>query len=84
MDKKRLVGLVILVILVVAIPLTIYLVQQTQIFKPRADETDVVSKIKVYQGGTEIIATSSAVPAIVTDPNVQLKIYYVPSPSPLP
>lgn len=39
LTKRNIIGLIIALTLLIAIPLGIYLAQQTQIFKPRADET---------------------------------------------
>lgn len=36
LNKKQLIGLATLIFLLIAIPLTIYLAQKTQIFKPKA------------------------------------------------
>jgi len=80
MERKRLIGLIILVVLLLAIPLTIYLVKQTQVFQPRAGNVNQ-SRVDVYQGSSELLPNGST-PPTVTDPNVQLKIYYVPSPAP--
>ncbi len=81
MDRKQIIGLVILVVLVVAIPLTLYLVRQTQIFRPKAGNVNE-SRIEVWQGSPPAERQGSGSDsAVVTDPNVQLKIYYV-APSP--
>ena len=78
MDKKRLLGLIILIILIIAIPLTLYLVRQTQIFKPRAGDT-TKSRIELWQNNSSGNSQElTGTPPTVTDPNVQLKIYYVP------
>ena len=39
LTKRNIIGLIIALTLLIAIPLGIYLAQQTQIFKPRASET---------------------------------------------
>lgn len=82
MERKRLIGLVILVVILVAIPVTIYLTKQTQIFKPKAENVSE-SRVEVWQGNPPAEKQGSGSDsAVVTDPNVQLKIYYVPSPAP--
>jgi len=80
MDSKKIIGIIILIVLLVAIPLTIYLSRQKQIFQPRAGNVNQ-SRVDVYQGSSELLPNGNT-PPTVTDPNVQLKIYYVPSPAP--
>lgn len=77
MNNKKLFGLIILVVLLVAIPLTLYLVKQRQNLRPKASNVNE-SRVEIWQNGSQLDTTMPT----VTDPNVQLKIYYVPSPLP--
>lgn len=75
LTKRQKTSLIIIFIVVVAIPLTIYLARQTQIFKPRAGNP-AVSRIEIWKNGSEVTGN----PPTVTGANVDLKIFNVPQP----
>lgn len=70
-NKKQLMGIAVILFLLIAIPITIYLVRQTQIFKPKATGTG--SRIEVYSGSAEVSGG-----ATTTQP-VQVKVIYEPT-----
>ena len=76
MTKRQVVILIGFAIILIAIPLTLYLVQQTQIFRPKAA---FIPKI-------EFVDTSGSLITETSSPNVKLRITkeaISPSPSPL-
>lgn len=81
-NRKQLIGLAVLIFILVAIPLTIYLVKQTQTFKPKAFGIPPLE----FSGP----GVSEGNPPKTTSQNVQLRLTYSaipgtsPSPSPSP
>lgn len=76
LTRKQIWAIVVFVILLFAIPLSLYLVRQTQIFAPRAA---FVPKLEFLDDTGNVITET-------TNPNVKLKISkeILPSPSPSP
>lgn len=74
MNKRQILIIIGFIILVLAIPLTLYLVRQTQIFKPKAAFIPKVEFVDVT--GAPITET--------TDLNVRLRITREEAPSPSP
>lgn len=74
MTKRQIIILIGFVIIVIAIPVTLYLVRQTQIFKPRAA---FIPKVEFVDAAGQVITET-------TDPNVKLKITKEAAPTPSP
>ncbi|TSC86839.1 MAG: hypothetical protein G01um10147_714 [Microgenomates group bacterium Gr01-1014_7] len=74
-SKKQLLTIIGLLILLIAIPLTMYLARQTQIFKPRATGTAPMEFFRTGTGFVDI-GTNAAGTPVSTEPNVKLRLTY--------
>lgn len=72
LTKKNIIGLIIALILLVAIPLGIYLAQKTQIFKPRALETTTSGPPAIKVTGTGVTCQGES--CTVTGDTVDLEL----------
>lgn len=84
-NKRNLVGFIVLVVLILAIPLGIYLVKKTQIFSPKAEETGAItlaegSCVSTDASGNKVL-TCKDVPLRLVAPSFST---FSPSPSPSP
>ena len=70
-NRRNVIALVIIVLLLVAIPLGVYLAQRTQIFKPRAD-TGTTESIKFKEGNG--VSKDAAGNYTTTTPTVELEL----------
>lgn len=70
-NRKNVIGLVIVLLLVVAIPLGVYLAQRTQIFKPRANQA-TTEPIKFKEGNG--VSKDAAGNYTTTTPTVEIEL----------
>lgn len=75
MDRKKIITVAVIFILVAGIFVTLYLVQRTQIFKPRASGTDILFRQAngsplpiVNQNGQELPQTDSLTVEVELNP----------------
>lgn len=76
-NKKNLITLLIVLILLIAIPLTFYLVKQRQIFKPKAAGPGTGITVVDQQNNPEPNVAPENIPQTTQD-TVRVQIKYVP------
>lgn len=72
LTKRNIIALIIAAVLLIAIPLGLYLAQQTQIFKPRASETPPAGPPAIKVTGTGVTCTGDSCKA--TGDSVDLEL----------
>jgi len=77
LNKKQLIQLAIMLVLIIAIPLTVFLVQNTQIFKGRAYQDEIFEALEFKDGSGNIIncdATTNPPTCTTQSPDITITI----------